>query len=200
MIVTAQNRLSCRVTRRAMVSLIAAVVPGTRLSAQGTPAPGVPSRLVFDGREFHWRWSRDGQHEFTPERETDLARWMNMVTVNVHPSVRDAEALARLANAILGNYRRHGRVMKTASKPARPDSPAEHMITAVLEQPGLLEAAFTRIFLLRQRGFVLTYSYRIYRDNAGAAMTNWLNANGNRLESVLVAWRDFDRIEPLAAG
>lgn len=186
-------------SRRTMLGFLAASLPVPAL-AQAVPGAGAVVPLEFDGRVFLPRWGRNGQHEFTPERETDLQRWTNMLTVNAHRAVVDGEGLARLANGILTNYRQNGRVLKTLSKPARPDSPAEHMITAVLGRPGLLEIAFTRVFLRRERGFAMTYSFRIYQDNAGPAMSEWLNANGNRIEAVLAAWRDFARIETLAAG
>jgi hypothetical protein len=186
-------------SRRAVLGLLAVCFPIPVL-AQVVPGTGAAVPLEFDGRVFVPRWSRNGQHEFTPDPETDLRRWTNMLTVNVHRSVVDGEGLARLANGILGNYRQNGRIMKALSKPARPDSPAEHMMTAVLGRPGLLEAAFTRVVLRRERGFALTYSFRIYQANAGPAMSEWLNANGNRVEASLAAWNDFARIEALPAG
>ena len=191
--------MTSTLSRRAVLGVLAASLPMPALAqvASGAGA-GVP--LEFDGRVFFPRWGRNGQHEFTPERETDLQSWTNMLTVNVHRAVADGEGLARLANGILSNYRQNGRVLKTLSKPARPDSPAEHMITAVLGRPGTLEVAFTRVVLRRERGVVLTYSHRIHAPDAGPAMAEWLNANGNRVEAVLAAWRDFARIEALAAG
>lgn len=185
-------------SRRTVLGLLAVSLP-VPVMAQA-PAAGAAAPLEFDGRTFFPRWGRNGQHEFTPDRETDLQRWNDMLTVNVHRAVVDGEGLARLANGILGNYRQNGRVLKTLSKPARPDSPAEHMMTAVFGRPALMEIAFTRVFLRRERGYALTYSHRIYQENAGPTMTAWLNANGNRVEAVLAAWRDYARIETLPAG
>lgn len=184
-------------SRRMMLAMLAAL-PASQALAQANPPPGAPRRLTFDGKPYLFRFAKGGLHEYTPEPETDLNAFTNMLTINVLKSIQDPEALARMANAVVDRSKQLGRVLKTASKPAKPDSPAEHMIVAVLGQPKFLEAAFTRIFLLGGCGFSMVYSYRIYQEKAGPAMASWLNANGNRLETVLVTWNEFAQIAPLA--
>ncbi|MCZ8181875.1 MAG: hypothetical protein O9322_02810 [Beijerinckiaceae bacterium] len=184
-------------SRRSLLTLLGAALPTASALAQAIP-PGVPGRLTFDGRTFLFRFAKNGLHEFTPEPETDLHGFTNMLTVNVLKTVTDPEALARMANGVVARSQQLGRIMKTASKPAKPGSPAEHLIVAVLGQPKFLEAAFTRVFLLGGCGFAMVYSYRIYQEKAGPAMAEWLNANGNRLEANLVKWNDFALIEPMA--
>ena len=66
---------------------------------------------------FH-RWSKNNQHEFTPEKQEDLDKWSDMMTVNAYPDVQDGERLAQTANAVLDNYKRHqAKVLKTDSVP-----------------------------------------------------------------------------------
>lgn len=184
-------------TRRRMLAFLGAALPMAPAIAQVNP-PGVPRHISFDGRRFLFRFAKDGLHEFTPEPETDLNAFTNMLTVNVLKTVTDPEALARMANGVVARSQQLGRIIKTASRPAKPGIPAEHLVVAVLGKPKFLEAAFTRVFLLAGCGFSMVYSYRIYQEKAGPAMAEWLNANGNRLESALVNWNDFGLIEPMA--
>lgn len=55
-------------------------------------------KLSFRGHGFVHRWSKDAQHEFTPEPDTDLKSWRDMITLNVHDTVHQGEQLADLAN------------------------------------------------------------------------------------------------------
>jgi hypothetical protein len=183
-------------SRRTMLAMLAAL-PASQALAQASPPPGAPRRLTFDGKPYLFRFAKGGLHEYTPDGETDLHAFTNMLTVNVLKTITEPEGLARVANAVVGRSKEIGRVLKTASKPAKPGSPAEHMIVAVLGSQKFLEAAFTRVFLLGNCGFSLVYSYRIYQEKAGPAMSEWLNANGNRLETVLVTWNEFAQIAPL---
>lgn len=188
-------------SRRDTLAMLAMLATGPALAQTAPGSAHSPVKtLRFDDRDFHFRFANKGLYEFTPEGESDLKTWRNMVTINLHRQIQTPEHLAQAANNILGNSRQLGRVMKAASKPATPTTPAEHMIVAVLGQPGFLEAAFTRLFLHRSAGIAITYSYRIYQEKAGPAMSEWLNANGNRLETVLVRWSDPRQIDMLLAA
>lgn len=175
-------------TRRAFLSTLAL---GLSLPPSITRAAGTSQlKLLFNGLVYLHRWRKDGQHEFTPEAETDLQRWNNMLTINLHRTVTDAQKLADVANRIVGNTRQHGHLLKTLSRPATASQPAEHLIAAVFGRPGFLEAAFTRIHLVKGTGFAATYSYRIYGEKVGPAMSQWLSANGAQTETALMNWSD----------
>ena len=60
----------------------------------------------MDVRYFH-RWSKGNQHEFTPEKQYDLNKWSDMITVNGYRDVSDGDRLAGRANAVLENYKSH---------------------------------------------------------------------------------------------
>ena len=152
--------------------------------------------LTFDGMVYLHRWSKSGQHEFTPEGDKDLLRWRDMVTINTHDAVRNGEQLAALANSVVSNYQRHGKIVRTDSKPRTPQRPAEHLIVAILGNPELLEAVFARIVLVDGVGVVAVYSHRIYGKEAAGLMGEWLKANGTSIEKTLMAW---DRIPSPAA-
>jgi len=145
--------------------------------------------------DYVHRWSKDGQNEFTPERDSDLARWHDMVTINVHKAVANADQLADLANRVLGNYQSHGKIVRTDSKPRTPQRPAEHLIVAILGNPKFLEAAFARVVLVDGVGFVAVYSHRVYGESVGNAMSDWLKSNGQSVEKTLMTW---DKIPSLA--
>lgn len=142
----------------------------------------------FAGTEWLHRWSKAGQNEFTPRGQEDLARWRDMVTVNLHESVRTGEQLADLANRVLGNYRANGRILRTDSKPRTPQREAEHLVIAAFVTPKLAEAAFARILLAGGAGCVVVRSHRIHGEQAGPPLSDWLRANGPAVERELMAW------------
>lgn len=154
------------------------------------------TKLILGGKVYLHRWSKGGQHEFTPEGDEDLSRWRDMVTVNTHDAVSNGEQLAALANSVLSNYQRHGKIVRTDSKPRTPQRPAEHLIVAILGNPEFLEAVFTRIVLVDGVGAAAVYSHRVYGKEAARLMGEWLKTNGASIEKTLMAW---DRIPTPAA-
>lgn len=145
--------------------------------------------LPFGGVDFLHRWSRDGQHEFTPAGEEDLATWRSMLTLNVHARAQSGESLAELANAVLTRYRDNGKVLTTRSVPRTATRPAEHLIVAVLGRPQSLETAFARFQLHEGSGLVTVRSHRIHGQAVGPEMSRWLAAEGLRTEETLMAWK-----------
>lgn len=91
---------------RIFVSLTVAfsIVHAEESSAAG---PQPKEAFVFRDVGYFHRWSKNDQHEFTPEKQEDLNKWSDMVTVNGYPDVGDGERLAATANAVLENYKRH---------------------------------------------------------------------------------------------
>ena len=57
--------------------------------------------LPFRGTPFVHRWSQGDQHEFTPDNDTDLKNWRDMITLNVHAQATGGEQLADVANKVL---------------------------------------------------------------------------------------------------
>ena len=160
---------------------IAAATPIADNAAQSTT-------VSFNGTEFLHRWSRSAQHEFTPTGEEDIGTWSQMVTINVHDSVRTGEQLAELANRVLGSYQEIGKVIRTDSKPRTDKSEAEHFAVALLPGQGFMEAAFARFLLHEGRAVVAVYSRRSYGDKAAGEMGAWLKNNGSDVERALMAW------------
>lgn len=150
-------------------------------------APDAPA-LQFRGTRFVHRWSRNDQHEFTPEADADLQTWRDMITLNVHAAATDGDRLATVANQVLGNYQRRGKVLRTASVPRRADRPAEHLIAAVLATPQSLEAAFARCLMHDGAGLVAVVSHRIHGAAVGPEMSQWLRDNGQAVEQAWMAW------------
>ena len=152
--------------------------------------------LNFGGTNYMHRWSKGGQNEFTPASDSDLGRWHDMVTINVHEAVRTGDQLADLANRVLGNYQSHGKIVRTDSRPRTSQRPAEHLIVALLGNPTFLEAAFARLALIDGIGVVIVYSHRVYGKDAAETIGEWLKTNGPSLEKTLMAW---EKIPTLAA-
>ena len=123
-----------------------------------------------------------------PPSDKDLDHWRDMVTINVFDRVHNGDALAATANSILANYEKHGKIVRTDSKPRTPSRPAEHLIVSLLGNPSLVEAAFARVLLIDDIGVVVVYSHRIYGKDAAQPMGDWVKANGPAIERTLMSW------------
>ena len=176
---------------RFIISLILITMLVVRLSAeekkdslgQTTPA------FVFNGVDYFHRWSAKDQHEFTPDKQDDLKKWSEMMTVNLYRDVHDGEHLATIANAVLENYKSHqATVLRTNSIPRTPDRPAEHFIAVAFPQHGFIEVAFARFKLVDGMGCSCVFSHRIYGEKVGDQMSAWLKANAPATEKALMEW------------
>lgn len=185
--------------RRVLFGALAAAwlpVTSTSARAQQRPANAGPA-ISFRGTPFVHRWSKGGQHEFTPAESADLASWRDMLTLNVHDAVVRGEQLADLANKVFDNYHRSGKVLQTRSIPRTVARPAEHLIVAVLGTPDLLEATFARCLLHEGIGVVAVVSHRVYGKAAGPQMSDWLRGNGPPVEQALMAWAALPSVASL---
>jgi hypothetical protein len=162
-----------------------------------SPSAAKAATVTFGGVDYVHRWSKNGQNEFTPQAETDLAKWRDMVTINVFDKVSNGDQLAGLANAVLGNYQSHGKIVRTDSKPRTAQSPAEHLIVAILVDRNYLEAAFARAMLVDGKGMIAVYSHRVYGQAAGPAMSEWLEKNGPQTETTLMRWQNMPALATL---
>jgi hypothetical protein len=160
-------------------------------ASQAASPSGKPAFVFRDAGYFH-RWSQNEQHEFTPEKQEDLNKWSDMMTINGYPDVSDGEGLAARANAVLANYENHqAKVLKTRSVPRTPDHPAEHLVAVFFTRPNFIEVAFARFKLVDGKGFSFVYSHRIYGEKIGDPMSAWLSANGEQVEKALMEWNSM---------
>lgn len=191
-----------RLQRRQLLGLSLACLPVLHVPQAQASAErkGAAMTMNFRGMEYLHRWSKDDQHEFTPQGQADLKAWHNMLTINVHAKARDGEQLAQVANTVLGNMKRHGQVLRTHSKARTSSSPAEHLIVAMLGTDEFLEATFIRCMLHGGGALVLVYSHRVYgRKNGGTPMSQWLAANGQATEDALMAMAHLPSLASLSA-
>jgi hypothetical protein len=156
---------------------------------------GKPSATViqFGGVDYLHRWSKNGQNEYTPKSDPDLKKWRDMITINVFDNVKNGDQLADVANRIVDNYQAAGKIIRTDAKPRTKDAPAEYLIVASLGDPAFLEGVFARLVLRNGVGYAIVRSHRVYGQNAGPAMSTWLQANGPATEDLLMKW---DRLPP----
>lgn len=168
-----------------MTSLaLAALLP---LVLVGQAEKGKPA-FSISGQSYYHRFSKGTQHEFTPKGQSDLKKWTQMVTVNRYPTVKDGEALAKVANNVLGAYEgAKAQVLRTNSLPRTEKKAAEHLIVVVFTQPTFMEAAFARIVMDKGTGCSVVFSHRIYGKNPRDAMDKWLRGNGETIEKALMA-------------
>ena len=86
-----------------VIVVFCAVIASPPVSLSQTPASRDKAALTlsFGGVDYAHRWSKNGQNEFTPRGDEDLATWREMITINVYETVTTGEKLAELANKIL---------------------------------------------------------------------------------------------------
>jgi hypothetical protein len=153
-------------------------------------AAELPKSLSFSEAEFFHRWSDKNQHEFTPKGQEDLAKWIDMLTINMYSQVKDGEGLAQAANSVLGAYQSNrAMIVKTNSIPRTPEKPAEHLIVALFPQPQFIEAVFTRLKIENGVGCSIVVSHREYGAKVGPQMSAWLEKNGPTIEKALMSWK-----------
>src|SRR5262249_1880737 len=111
------------------------------------------------------------------------------LTLNLYPKATTGEALAGVANSVLSNYQgTGGKVVRTNSVPATPQTPAEHFIAAVLSNPKFLEFAAARFVLIGKDAASVVYSHRVYGSATGPGMSAWMGTNGPDVEKSLMAF------------
>ena len=141
-----------------------------------------------DVKYFH-RFTKDDQHEYTPDGQEDLKSWTDMVAILYYRKVKDGEALATTANAVLEIYKANkARVIRTDSVPLTKDKPAEHLIVAIFGRPEFLEVTFARFKMHDGVGSAVIYSHRVYGKTVGKEMSAWLEKNGPTAEKNLMKW------------
>ena len=188
-----------RVLIAATLMLVGIATPLHAAEPDAPTAAGAPMSVTFAGNRFLHRWSKGSQHEFTPQGQEDLARWTDMVTINVHPTVRDSESLAKLANAVLARYQELGTLLRTDSIPASESRPAEHLVVVVFSTDGLVEASFARFVLVDGTGYVVNVGRRSYGAEALDETQAWLRANGEATEAALMGWKTLPAANTLQA-
>jgi hypothetical protein len=188
--------------------LLAAVLAGALLAAsQATPAPAAASAAAagaplfrFAGKPFVHRWSKGGQHEFTPPAQPDLSAWQDMVTLQVYDKVTNPDELALVTDGVLVAYQKAGLVLRSSAFQATPGLPAEHVVVALLQDKGVREMVFARFRLaLDGGGEAIVYSHRVYGTQPDEAADAWFRANGAATEQAMRAWTDIPSVAALRA-
>ena len=182
-------------------ALLAALPPAVALPAPSAPASAAavapPTTLNFAGAPYLHRWSKGGEHEYTPPPQSDLAQWRDMVSIQVHDTLTTPDQLAILANTALTAYQKGGLILRTHSLKASPGHPAEHMIVAVLSDKGVREIVYARFRLAPEAGEAIVYSHRVVGMQPDVAATAWLKANDQAVERAMMAWSDLPTVPAL---
>jgi hypothetical protein len=168
---------------RIKLACLAIFMAQSLASGFGAKAPA----FSFAGVNYFHRFTKDNQHEYTPDGQQDLKTWTDMVTILLYPKATDGEALAATANAVLENYKANKAVVvKTDSVPRTRDKPAEHLIVVIFGRPEFIEAVFARFRMNNGLGSAVIYSHRIYGNKIGDQMSAWLKTNGPKIETNLM--------------
>lgn len=156
-----------------------------------------PAAFSLAGVEYFHRFTKDDQHEYTPDGQENLDAWTDMVTINVYRKAKDGDALAATANAVLERYKASkALIVKTVSVPRSKEKPAEHLIVAIFARPQFIEVAFARFRMREGTGAAVIYSHRIYGEKVGDKMSGWLEKNGPATEKNLMQWNAAVSLPP----
>src|SRR5688500_1496116 len=111
-------------------TLIACIVLSLACIPASGSAPQGRGAAVSLGVVAYFHHCTAGDHPvYTPAGQETLDAGTVMVTVNVYPWVRDGEALAAAAYAVLESYKANKAViLKPDSVPRTSTKPAEHLI------------------------------------------------------------------------
>lgn len=148
--------------------------------------------------DYIYRWSKADMHEFTPKGQEDLSSWKDMLTILVLPEGSDRETLARVANNLLSQYQRNGKIIRTNSVPRTASSEAEHLLIAVLRTPELLEAVFARMKMTDEgKGILILWAHRIYGKDSLNKMETWLKKNISKRETTLMTLKNIPTLDSI---
>ena len=168
-------------------------ITGTALAQTKDGKSNTPA-FTFAGTSYFHRYTTGEQHEHTPAGQEDLKAWTDMVTLHYYRNAKDGDALAAVANSVLGNYTAHkAKVIRTDSIPRTKDRPAEHLIVVAFGRPEFIEIAFSRFRMHQGIGTSVIYSRRVYGKGVGNQMSEWLKQNGAAIEKTLLSWDEMPK-------
>jgi hypothetical protein len=192
-----ENKVKIKTPTALLAALLALTFVGTTLAQTKGSKDGTSAFLFADTEYFH-RYTINDQHEFTPAGQENLKTWADMVTLHYYRNARDGDALASVANSVLGNYTAaKAKVIKTNSVPQTKGKPAEHLIVVAFGRPEFIEIAFSRFRMHEGIGSSIIYSHRVYGKGVGNEMSEWLKQNGATIEKTLMSWDAMPKTAPV---
>lgn len=160
------------------ISMCTVLLTSTIARADNSSILAVKASIELDGREYFHRNSGLVQHEFTPDGETDLDNWTDMLTIVTYKGATDEASMEARAKAVLATYQQSGgKVLKAATIPPKNGHPADHFMTAVFASPDFIEYVQVRLRLSESldptQGLGIVHSHRIYGSNVGEEVRMW---------------------------
>lgn len=152
-----------------------------QVAASQQPASAQPA-LDFDGKRYLHRYSKNGQHEFTPAGQEDLQRWQEMMTLVVQPGF-DAARTRQWAEAMAAGYKEKGLLIQADQPPG-----GEYRMHGVLGAPGMVEVNFVRIMPHGGGALAVLVQRRFYGEES-RQMADWVRDNTPRISGLLVDWQ-----------
>lgn len=174
-----------RITSITLTALLA-VSANCHAQAQQIPASqrqaNTQLALSFDGKRYLHRYSKNGQHEFTPAGQEDLQRWQEMMTLVVNQGF-DTEKTRRWAEAMAAGYKERGMLIQADQPPG-----GEYRMLGVLGAPGVIEVNFVRVMPYGSAAMAAMVQRRFYGED-GRQMADWVRDNTPRISGLLVDWQ-----------
>lgn len=159
--------------------------------------------VMFLGKEYFLRSTKDGQYVFTPGGQEDLQRWTDMITLRYFPEITEGKSLAAktiewwdYCHTTRDHIFEINFVPRIDEMPS-PDN-ALYVICTLRNKPynDYDEFEFTALRIVEGVGAVSTYSHREYRAGLVSLEQNfaWMKKN----KPVNEAWFGWDGVSAYA--
>lgn len=170
--------------RRHALAILLACLPA---AAAASPPP-----LEFAGTTWYARWWDGGLVEYTPDGQTDLERYSEMLSLLPTPAGLQAAHLdAYTREMAITHERRGGRVLSRECQPAAPSHLAECTLLIGFGDASHVELAVVRHIALRAGIAGFSLSHREYGDGAEDRAKTWIaSPAGQRLVGGFLDWVD----------
>jgi hypothetical protein len=174
------------------------VVLASSVALAKEPAKPATVKLTFDGGEYVHRGTFNGRSDFTPASQPGKDTWRDRVTIIVRENVTTSDQLAGIAGNLFSTVSDLGEVVRTNSV-ANQRQETEHFFAAKLQGKDFTQAAFARLALVEGKGMVIVYSHRSYGEHSADTSTEWMDRNGEAIESKLMSWTGMPKLAQLRA-
>lgn len=165
--------------------------------AQTLASEGTIGSIYFNGTNYFFRGLSQGdQFEFTPEGQEDLTTLTDSISVISYPTITDEEGLASVANNFITHYQSkpNAGILETSISGEKIENPGEHSIAILVVDPGFTMFGVFRLALVDGQGLGILYTHRMYGEDAGPVMREWLDYNAALLQAELGLALDVSKI------
>ncbi|WP_415884891.1 hypothetical protein ACMXYO_09470 [Neptuniibacter sp. QD37_6] len=149
-----------------------------------------PPAVTFNGDEYAYRATESSAHQYTPTDQADLSSYKDMISFTFSEEVKTKSDLKPFAEKFLAAYNGKGKIIKAIAGPD-PRDPSLFLLATMTTSDKSSEANMFLIRVENEAGVVMNYSHHIYGKDQSKAVMDWFNANGHKMESTLMSFKEW---------